>query len=202
MSVEVAATLASVAVGALVSTTAAVIIDRMRYRHELQVRWDIKKSEVFTSYLDAVVTMARSAGRVAGYQKWDKRAAVPVSLEQAISQVEAAESRRSTAFEGVVLLANHRTIRAGHELNKALWRLEWLADGRLKGSEVLWLKHRDSFAAALHDFHTAMREDLKVPGAGPSEVVVEDPEVEPDVIQTPSIGSDGLDRNSPSVLLR
>ncbi|HEX7599410.1 MAG TPA: hypothetical protein VF518_14430, partial [Polyangia bacterium] len=152
-------------------TAAAVTLDRMRYRHELQVRWDIKKSEAITAYLDAAVTMARSAGRAAGCRGWDLHSAVPGTLEEAIAAVEAAEARRSPAFEAVVLLANHRTIHAGHELNKALWLLEWLADGRRNSSEAIWSADRNRFQAALQEFHTAMREDLKVPGAGPSEVV-------------------------------
>jgi hypothetical protein len=197
MALDVGATLASVAVGALISTAAAVALDRVRYRHELHVRWDIKKAEALTTYLDAVATMGRSAGHAAAHQGWDPRAATPGTLEGAIAAIEAAEARRAIAFEAVVLLANHRTIRSGHELNMALWSLEWLADGRRKGSQQVWLDDRERFQKALHTFHTAMRADLKVPGAGPSEVVVEDVTVEPEGRRLPSTSPEGDDLDLP-----
>jgi hypothetical protein len=185
MEFDVGTTLVGVALGALASTTATVILDRVRYRHELHVRWDIKKSEAITAYLDSVITMSRSAGKVAAHRDWDARAANPGTLEEAQAAVEASEARRAVAFEAVVLLANDRTIRSGEQLNKALWRLEWLTDGRRRGSKEVWLADRERFKHALHEFHTTMREDLKVPGSGPSEVVVEDIDIEPESRRAP-----------------
>ena len=168
----------------------------------MAIRWDVASLQAFSDYLKAVVGMARMAGQAARQRGWDVNAASR-DLDEALRLMEEREDDRTIAFERVRLVADKATIDAAHRLNKAVWKLEWLASGREDGSASAWRAVMQTYLRALDDFHAATRDRLSmlVPDVEPRVVAdvpptpptAEDAHGDPREDDTPEPGQPGDD---------
>lgn len=154
-------TLAGVVLGATGSFIATTMLERGKYRRDKAIRWDAASLQAFSDYLQAVVGMARMAGQAARHRDWDVNAASR-DLDEALRMMEEREDDRTIAFERVRLVADKATIDAANQLNKAVWKLEWLASGREEGSACAWRAATQAYLRALDDFHAATRDRLSM----------------------------------------
>ncbi|MYS60442.1 MULTISPECIES: hypothetical protein [Streptomycetaceae] len=106
-------TLIGVVVGALTSYLATTAAERVRHRRKLETRWDKRKLSTYIEY----VTLVKAA-QGAAKQAWEN----PEVRAEALARMEAAERKRSLAFEALVLLAHPRAVVAAHEVNRVLWQ--------------------------------------------------------------------------------
>jgi hypothetical protein len=154
-------TLAGVVLGAAGSFIATTLLERGKYHRDKASRWDAASLQAFSDYLKAVVGMARMAGQAARQRGWDVNAASR-DLDQALRLMEEREDDRAIAFERVRLVADKATIDAAHRLNNAIWKLEWLASGRVDGSADDWRAAVEAYLHALEVFHAATRDRLSM----------------------------------------
>jgi hypothetical protein len=154
-------TLAGVVLGAAGSFIATTLLERERHRRDKAIRWDVASLQAFSDYLKAVVGVARMAGQASRQRGWDVNAASR-DLGEALRLMEEREDDRTIAFERVRLVADKATIDAAHRLNKAVWKLEWLASGREDGSASAWQAVVQMYLRALDDFHAATRDRLSM----------------------------------------
>jgi hypothetical protein len=155
-------TLAGVIIGASISYLFTARAERSRNRREMVIRWDVRKYEAFTEYLAAVTRMARLAGQLVRDKGWDPLAA-SVDEEEGRSALDAFESDRTAAYEKVVMLGDESSISAADSLNRAVWKLEWVARGAEGGSKEEWESREARYTAALDMFQRAARMCLVVP---------------------------------------
>lgn len=154
-------TLAGVALGATGSFITTTLLERGKHRRDKAIRWDAASLQAFSDYLKAVAGMARMAGQAARQRGWDVNAASR-DLGEALRLMEEREDDRAIAFERVRLVADKATIDAAHQLNGAVWELEWLVSGRKDGSASVWRAATETFLRALDDFHAATRDRLSM----------------------------------------
>ncbi len=167
--------LLGVGFGAIASFIVTTVNETLKHRRELAIRWDTRTYDVYLLYLRSVVLMARIAGQLAATYGWDE-IAYPIEKDEGLAQLNDAERERTANFEGVVLLGDSACIRAGNDLNKAVWRIEWLARQAAEGSSEEWLANVSLFVQALQGFQGCARKGLALRGIFPKERIVERPE--------------------------
>ncbi|MER6311238.1 hypothetical protein [Streptomyces sp. NPDC001657] len=144
-------TLVGVLIGALTSYLATASAERAKHRRTLETRWDERKLATYIEYM-ALVKEAQRAAKEA----W----ASPEDCTEALAAMEAAEGRRSLAFESLVLLAHPSAIEAAHEVNRALWRV--IAQARELSTVAL---PTPEVIHALNVLHQEARRDLGIDDA-------------------------------------
>ena len=167
--------LLGVGFGAIASFIVTSVNEALKHRRELAIRWDTRTYDVYLTYLRSVVLMARIAGQLAATYGWDE-IAYPIEKDEGIAQLNDVERERTANFEGVVLLGDSACIRAGNDLNKAVWRIEWLARQAAEGTSEEWLAEVGLFVQALQGFQECARKGLALRGIFPKERIVERPE--------------------------
>ncbi|MDA0631805.1 hypothetical protein OUY22_00110 [Nonomuraea sp. MCN248] len=171
-------TLLGVALGAGTSFLVSSLNERMRYRRELRIRWDTHKFEAYGEYLMAVVGMARIAGQIVGLRGLDDAAAKIADERQALSALDEAEGRRTTAYERVYLLGEQHCVEAANQLNRSIWKMEWIArkaPGNGDATPEKWQDCLDDYRRALNSFHQQARNGLQVSGGSLTERVIAKP---------------------------
>ncbi len=108
-------TLVGVLVGALTSYVATTGAERVRHRHTLATRWDEKKFQTYVDYAAFVKAAAEAAGAAARAESGSEARA------EYLSAMEAAELKRSTTFEALILLADPAAVEVAHKVNRLLW---------------------------------------------------------------------------------
>lgn len=158
-----AITLIAVIFGAVTSFIATSLNDRRRFKQTQSQRWADKKLESYVAYLESVKEMNRLSRRVAASLGVGNRA--PELLgEEGLQLLAAAEAARANASERVALVGDATTVAAIRELNREVWRLEWIARGRLAPSAEEWEACNQSLVQALNRVHEAIRKELQIPG--------------------------------------
>jgi hypothetical protein len=160
--------------GVVVGVTATYIVsgrsERLRHeyelkKHELELRerWDRTELDAYADYLGCAAVMASLAGKASGARGFNDRA-VKADLDTVLKALNEVETRRGVAFERVALLGEDQTIKAGHRLNEALWKMEWFARGLIEGSPEKWEAAADEYIKVLIEFHRAARARLSIFG--------------------------------------
>jgi hypothetical protein len=155
-------TLIGVLLGASMSYLFTWRLERTRNLREMTIRWDIRKYEAYSEYLVTVTQMARTAGQLVHTRGWDDLAS-SIDQETGIANLDRFEGARTAAYERVVMLADEESIRAADDLNRAVWRLEWMARGATEGSLQDWQALLGIYIRALDHFQQAARSSLVVP---------------------------------------
>jgi hypothetical protein len=159
-------TLGGVAVGAILSYVATVISERTRRRWDLDRLWNEKRLDSYARYAEAVKHKCMLAQRIAVSAGLDVRAQ-PLDCEEGLRLLAEAEAEavRGVSYEKVVLLGSRDTVAALYELNKASWKLDWFARGKLDDDDRAgWDEAMNAYAKAFDRFHRSARADLSVPG--------------------------------------
>lgn len=155
-------TLAGVVIGASASFVFTSRIEKARNQREMLIRWDVRRYEAFSDYIGAVTQMARVAGQLTQGRGWDKIAS-PIAREAGLAAMDRFENTRTAAYERLVMLASQDCIDAADILNKAVWRLEWIAREAINGSMEEWQLGLDAYTSALDSFQQAVRTCLVLP---------------------------------------
>lgn len=155
-------TLAGVVVGATASFIFTSRTERARNQREMIIRWDVRRYEAFADYIGAVTQMARVAGQLTTGRGWDK-IAFAIDREVGLAAMDRFENTRTAAYERLVMLASQDCIDAADLLNKAVWRLEWIARDAIEGSMEEWRVGLDAYTSALDAFQQAARTCLVLP---------------------------------------
>jgi hypothetical protein len=152
-----------VVVGVLASYVLANRQERQQYRRQIRDR-DGNELDAYAEYASAVGIMARRAGQVAGARGFDSYAA-HIDKDLGLIRLDEAEERRTTAFERVALLGDSDVVEAAHELNQAVWNLEWYVRGGPDRTPAGWTAALQEYVETLGSFHDSARRALAVAGA-------------------------------------
>jgi hypothetical protein len=158
-------TIAAVVVGAGTTYLATALGDRAKDRREVARQWLDRKLESYTQYANDAKSLAMVARQMAAERELHMVAPEPARGEDLKAALAEAEMRRSTSYEAVKLLGDASTLRATRELNDAVHRMEWIANGRLKADPAQWERSWQLYAEAADDFRRSVRAELGVPGS-------------------------------------
>ena len=157
-------TLSAVLLGAFMSYLATTLAERSRHRKALALEWRQRKLESYRQYLVDAKQVRMIAQRIAAGVGLDDQAE-PLTRPDGVPLLVEADRTRGVSFEMVTLLGNAHTVLAGRELNRAIWRLEWFARGRLRDDDTSgWHAAMRRYHQAIHTFNASVRHDLGVPG--------------------------------------
>ena len=157
--------LVGVIIGAGLAYLFTTLGERRRERWALSREWRERKLQAYGRYLSDVKRMRDLAQRIAAASGLDDQA-FPLPAETGIDQLADANTARGSSFETLVLIAGQDVVDAGRALDKAVWRLDRHARGKLSGSSPdTWLEALRLYHAAIDVFHNAARADLGVTSA-------------------------------------
>ncbi|MDG9720641.1 hypothetical protein [Streptomyces sp. DH24] len=149
-------TLVGVLLGAVTSYFATTLAERAKFRQAMATRWDERKLDAYVDYVSCVKEAGRAAGRVLDARERGDDPTGP------LTEMEAAETRRSVLFEGLVLLAGDAAAEAATRANERLWDLLRAA----RNPAAVPATERDrigpAFIDALNDLHKEARADLGI----------------------------------------
>ncbi|WP_063776060.1 hypothetical protein [Nocardia vulneris] len=145
-----------VVLGSLATYAGATMAERARFKRLLSTRWDENKLDAYAEFASCVKDMLRAAQRhsQAREEQW-------AELPLVRSELEAADNRRSTVFERVVLLGDPAVKEAAAAANQVVLESKRMSvEGTstpgqhdLGGGQVV---------DALNLLHEAAREDLGI----------------------------------------
>ncbi|MEV1321264.1 hypothetical protein AB0J14_34900 [Micromonospora arborensis] len=156
--VQQVSTLLGVLVGVLCSYLATRASERERWRREHAVRWSDRRVEVYASYADAVKRMGHISLRICAAHGFGAKVE-PLSPDEGISMLAAADADRSVKWELLLLLGNRSTVTAARAYNEVVWQLEKAAKGSEVASEDFDVLVREA-GRARDAFYAAARRDL------------------------------------------
>ncbi|MGW7349914.1 hypothetical protein [Streptomyces sp. NPDC054784] len=149
-------TLIGVLLGAITSFLATTFVERARFRQALVTRWDERKLSMYIEYASCVKDAVRTAKQALEAHDRGRDNA------ESLANMEAAESRRSVSFEGLVLLADEATAEAAKQVNERLWRLLRCAREPADFSASDRRERGQAIIDALNQLHEAARSDLLI----------------------------------------
>jgi hypothetical protein len=158
-----AITLIAVVFGAVTSYIATSLNDRRRFQQKQSQQWVDKKLESYIAYLESVKEMNQLSRRIAAARGVGKRVH-ELRAEDGLPLLAAAEAARASASERVALVGDASAVAAIRDLNKEVWRLEWIARGKLTPDDEEWEACNQSLVRALNRVHVEIRADLQIPG--------------------------------------
>jgi hypothetical protein len=157
--VEQLVTVGAVLAGAAGTYLTTRLADRERFKRELRVRWDERRLDAYVAYVTAVKRVYRHASQILSARL---DGAGLADHDAMLAEMRTAEAERSRAFEQVMMLGDTATIRAAHDLNDRLWKLEQPARGVEEIGQDAWHERSDAWVVALNDFHTHARQGLGI----------------------------------------
>lgn len=171
-------TLLGVVVGAALSHVFTFLSERRRERWALRREWTERKLHAYGSYVSDVKRMRDLAQRIAAAIGLDHQAP-PLQRDIGLEPLAEANMARSSSFETVNLIGGKDVVKAGRDLNRAVWRLEWFARGFLDDTDQEgWLEAFRNYYAAINRFHECARLDLGVGDEFPRRSAEPSPRVE------------------------
>ncbi|MER6712981.1 hypothetical protein ABZ322_14505 [Streptomyces sp. NPDC006129] len=180
------ATLLAVALGAVLSMAATMVVEKARWRREQSVRWDERRLSAYAEYAHAVKELAQRYRGIAVAKGIAASGAAPLEpTAEVLAEVAEAELRRSALAETVWLLGDVKTNTAAVRLNHCLWHLEWLARELPTREQGGWDQAYQDFRQARHHFLELARAGLGVRGTRIAESVPWPPPWRGDLSQDP-----------------
>ncbi len=158
-----AITLIAVVFGAITSFIATSLNDRRRFQQNQSQQWADKKLESYVAYLESVKEMNQLSRRIAAARGVGQRVH-ELRAKDGLPLLAAAEAARANASERVALIGGASTVAAIRNLNREVWRLEWIARGKLTPNAEEWEACNQSLVRALNRVHEEIRADLRIPG--------------------------------------
>lgn len=148
-------TLVGVLLGAFTSFFATSWAERAKFRQALTTRWDERKLDTYIEYISSVKEATRAARKALEANERGE------DLSEPLSEMDAAEARRSILFEALVLLGDDAASRAAATVNERLWALLLCARNPAGGSAAS-RELGPSIIEALNGLHKAARSDLAI----------------------------------------
>ncbi|MFI7669265.1 hypothetical protein [Nocardia sp. NPDC049526] len=158
---QVLGTLSGVAVGGALAFLATYANERAKWTRSHAVRWDERRLAAYVEYSNCVRLMQVLANRIAVSRNLPGDGE-PLSVDEGIPLLAAAEAARSQRWQEVLLLGGPRAIEVGYELNRCSWTLEWFARGKLTGGDDWRLASAEAYRLRRR-FVAEARKDLGVP---------------------------------------
>ncbi|MGW6743089.1 hypothetical protein ACWGDX_20575 [Streptomyces sp. NPDC055025] len=155
-------TVAAVLLGALTTHLTNYVMERSRHRRELLTRWDDRKLDAYSGYVDRV-----RAGIFLAVQLYEHKEGLRRSEHseaEMAGELAEAERHRGRSFEQIMLLGGDEVVEAAHELNAAALAVDWQATGKTAGSLEEWRERNRVVFREINQFHEAARVDLGVQG--------------------------------------
>lgn len=153
--------------------------DRTKWRRERTARWDERRLTAFVEYAAAVKRVVHLCNRMAAAMKLGPMDGPELDTVEGQRLVNAAEERRADAFEGLLLLADKKTIDAARTWQQAAWKLRDTVNGNRTLNHDTYMSLFNATGAARNDFHEAARESLSVTSEFARSLAFETPVVEP-----------------------
>ncbi|MET8775428.1 hypothetical protein ABZV58_10435 [Nocardia sp. NPDC004654] len=119
-------TLAAVVLGAGSTFSATVLIERTKWRRNLDTRWDDKRLAAYIDHASgmkkALIVCMRLAERHGYSAEWP-----PINRDAAIAELAATDAERITNWEALFLLGSPKAVVAAQRWNEAIWGFRHLA---------------------------------------------------------------------------
>ncbi|MFE2954757.1 hypothetical protein [Nocardia tengchongensis] len=147
--------MAGVLLGSAATYIGTALAERAKFQRQLQTRWDQGKLDVYAEYATAVKNMLRAAGRLA-----EANGKGSGEITVLTAELEAADDRRSTVFERLVLLGDPDVTEAAKSTNQLVLEAKQVARATHAGETPLM--PGDAVVAALNTLHEAARHDLGI----------------------------------------
>jgi len=159
------ATLAGVALGAVLSFSATYIADRTSWLRGQAVRWDERRLTAYADYSYAVKDMVALAARLAAGRGLDTSFEPLDSSQDSLVKLAEAGVRRTMASETLRLLADEDAMVAAGEMTRSATELEWLARGKTQGDSSDWHRAYARYEEARDQYTRCARKSLKITGS-------------------------------------
>jgi hypothetical protein len=156
--------LVGVVVGAFMSFSATYFVERTRWRRERAVRWDERRLSAYTDYSYAVKGAVALASRIAAGRGLESGPGPLTSSEENLAKLAEAEASRSVASETLRLFADLDTGTAARAMTRQAWKLEWLAQGIVKGDRSDWRRTYAEYEEARDEYMVCARKNLQIAG--------------------------------------
>jgi hypothetical protein len=149
-----------VMVGALGTLLVTSLTDRSRWRRDQAVRWDTRRLDAYVAYAATVKEIHALAFRAsAPYRRYSKSR--PIDREQGLELLAEANTRRTKAWESMLLLGDEATVMAARAWQDAV-RVEEILAGSDSIDEMDWQSAVETVDQARDRFYVAARQDLSV----------------------------------------
>ncbi|MFG3254418.1 hypothetical protein [Streptomyces sp. NPDC048172] len=145
-----------VLLGAVTSFFATSMVERAKFRQTLATRWDDRKLDAYIEYSACVKDANRAAKQLLDAHERGADTTEPLAA------MEAAEARRSIAFEGLVLLTDQASTEAAAHVNERLWALLKCASAPADFSPTDRQAASPAVIHALNKLHDTARADLAI----------------------------------------
>jgi hypothetical protein len=155
-------TLLGVALGAAGATLSSLLTDRLRWRREQVVRWDQRRLEAYTAFAATLKEITTLGFRLAAHNDPHTRS-IPIERATGLQELAAANLRRTTDWESLLLLGDEATVAAARTWRDATTAFEQQARQETKDATT-WQRRIDQMNAARDDFYIAARRSLGVYG--------------------------------------
>lgn len=146
-------TLVGVLIGALTSYLATATAERAKFRRTMATRWDERKLDTYIEYITCIKELMRAAREALRARD---RGEDPT---EALTEMEAIESRRSVLFESFILLSDEAAADTAHVVNERAWDLLRVTRDPANGESAL---ADVTLVTALNALHDAARTDLAI----------------------------------------
>ena len=135
--------------------------DRLKWRRERAARWDERRLSAFVDYATAVKREVHVCNRMAKAMKLGTMDEAALDSAEGVRQLNAAEERRADAFEGLLLLADSKTILAARVWHESVWKLRRAVTGEPIDQDT-FMTLFNATGVARDDFHLTARKSLSV----------------------------------------
>jgi hypothetical protein len=119
--------------------------------------------EAYRDYLRDAKALRIIAQRIAASVDLDDQAP-PLPRGESLAVLAQADASRGASHEMVALTGSAETLRAAHQLNRSLWRLEWFARGLIDDEDSQgWKEAMRQYMQAIDVFIESARKDVGAP---------------------------------------
>ncbi|WP_107059327.1 hypothetical protein [Streptomyces sp. NRRL F-5126] len=155
-------TVAAVLLGALTTHLTNHLTERGKVKYELLTRWDNRKLDAYSQFVDRVRTGIFLAVRLYEHREGLRLSDIPET--ELVADLAEAERFQGRSFEQIMLLGGDDVVEAAHELHAAVREVDWQANGKVTGTLEEWRERNRVAFRAINAFHESARADLGVQG--------------------------------------
>jgi hypothetical protein len=136
--------------------------ERIKWQRERVARWDERRLAQFVAYASALKREVHLCLRLAAAVNLGTMDEGGLDMAEGVPLLNEAEERRADAFEGLLLLADRRTIIAARDWHKAVWKLRETVTGKRTVDQVTFMSLFRLAGKARDEFYLAARTSLSV----------------------------------------
>jgi hypothetical protein len=158
-------TFASTALGAVIAVISGLLVDRSRWKRQLDQSWRDRRFEAYERFLSVMheqVSAARSLATTKGLLEGPP----PIGVKEGLRRITDADDRLAPAYEAVHVLGGTDVGGSAQAWRNALWQLSDYARGIEEANPAAWQEAYDRYRLARDAFRSAVRKELGIPGNG------------------------------------